>query len=139
MELFGQVEETDESLGLFSKVEDHGQRLAKDSSPALSSDIKLADKIFHDTTADDVGPVQQSRLLHTDGARHLVCNFFQGGNRRRWRGHEVSCTRALRIMGHKFKHGKSSNTRLADLCRSYGISVTSSKIIEFGLVPFIPL
>jgi hypothetical protein len=139
MELFSQVEETDESLGLFSEVEDRGQRLAKDPSPALSSDIKLADQIFHDATADDVGPVRHAGLLRTDGARHLVCNFFQGGNRHRRRGREVCSTGALRIMGHKFKHGKSSNARLADLCRSYGISVTSSKIIEFGLVPFIPL
>ena len=139
MELFSQVEETDELLGLFSEVEDRAQRLAKDSSPALSSDIKLVDQIFHDATADDVGPVRHARLLHTDGARHLVCNFFKGGNRRRRQGHEVCSTGALHIMGHKFKHGKSSNARLADLCHSYGISVTSSKIIEFGLVPFIPL
>ena len=57
MELFSQVEEIDESLGVFSEVEDHGQRLAKDSSPALSSDVKIAEQIFHEATTDDVGPV----------------------------------------------------------------------------------
>ena len=36
MELFNQVEETDESIGLFSEVQDHGQCLAEYSSPALS-------------------------------------------------------------------------------------------------------
>ena len=47
MELFSQVEETDESLGLFSEVEDRAQRLAKDSSPTLSSEIKLVWGKYH--------------------------------------------------------------------------------------------
>ena len=72
MELFSQVEETDESLGLFSEVQDHGRCLAEDLSPLLS-DVKLADN----------GGVQQAGLLRTHAARHPVCNFFQGRNRHR--------------------------------------------------------
>ena len=47
MELFSQVEEPDEPLGLFSEVEDRAQRLAKDSPPTLSSEIKLVWGKYH--------------------------------------------------------------------------------------------
>ena len=138
MELFSQVEETDESLGLFSEVEYRAQRLTKDSSPALSSDIKLADQIFHDATADDVGPIRHARLLCRDGARHLVCNFFQGGNRHRQRGCELSGVRTVCSIG-LFKHAMSSNARRTDIFLMYGISVMSNNITDFWLVPLIRL
>ena len=67
MELFSQVEETDESLGLFSEVQDHGRCLAEDSSPLLS-DVKLADQILHDVATADNGDVQQAGLLRTHSA-----------------------------------------------------------------------
>ena len=50
------MEETDESLGLFSEEQDHGRCLAEDSSPLLS-DVKLADQIFHDASTVDIGDV----------------------------------------------------------------------------------
>ena len=137
MELFSQVEEMDESLGLFSEVQDHGRCLAEDSSPLLSN-VKLGDQILHDAATADNGGVQQAGLLRTHGARHPVCNFFQGRNRHRQRGRELRSVRTIRRIG-LFKHAMSSNARRTDLCRMYGISVMSNNITDFWLVPLIRL
>ena len=124
MELFSQVEETDESLGLFSEVQDHGRCLAEDSSPLLS-DVKLADQILHDAATADNGGVQQAGLLRTHGARHPVCKFFHGGNRHRQRGRELYVVGVICNIG-LFKHVMSSNARCTDLCHIYGIPIMSN-------------
>ena len=127
----------DESLGLFSEVQDHDRFLAEDLL-SLLSDVKLADQILHDVATADNGDVQQAGLLRTHAARHPVCNFFQGRNRHRQRGRELRSVRTIRRIG-LFKHAMSSNARRIVLCRMYGISVMSNNITDFWLVPLIRL